>query len=212
MEFETTEVLKALVFYLLSAIVVGSSILVIALRNLFRSALFLLLALFATAGLFVTLDAEFIAAIQVLVYVGAIGVLILFAIMLTRRIQNPIAKTTTRSFILGTFIACLIVFFLILIFGKLYLPPFPDVSTKISEGDITRGIGDMLLTYYLLPFEVASVLLVGALIGAVVIARKEERRQGEPSEVLIEKQRIDDKVSDKEQNDSSINKEGTGRS
>ncbi|MGQ9706221.1 MAG: NADH-quinone oxidoreductase subunit J family protein [bacterium] len=188
MAIETDEVLKALVFYLLSAIVIGSSILVITLRNLFRSALFLLLALFATAGLFVTLDAEFIAAVQVLVYVGAIGVLILFAIMLTRRIQNPIVRSTTRSFVLGSFIACLIIFFLLLILGKLFLPTFPEMTFKDTSGEITKGIGRMLLTYYLLPFEIASVLLVGALIGAVVIARKEERREDETSEVNIEKE------------------------
>jgi len=210
MEFETSEVLKALVFYLLSLIVIGSAILVISLRNLFRSALFLLLALFATAGLFVTLDAEFIAAVQVLVYVGAIGVLILFAIMLIRRIQDPIARSTTRSYILGTFVACFIIFFLILIFSKIYLPQFPELSNEDRAGGITKGIGDVLLTYYLLPFEVASVLLVGALIGAIVVARKEERKHGEPSEAFLERKRLDEEMTKKGQNISKDRKEAEG--
>ncbi|HDM43040.1 MAG TPA: NADH-quinone oxidoreductase subunit J [Firmicutes bacterium] len=191
---ETEEILSAIVFYLLSGVVVGSSILVITLRNIFRSALFLLLAFFATAGLFITLDAEFIAAVQVLIYVGAIGVLILFAIMLTRRIQDPVAKSTTRSFILGAFVSAAFLFFLILILGKIYLPPFPETGAD-TEG-ITKGIGRMLLTYYLLPFEVVSVLLVGALIGAVVIARKEEARGGEPPEVALERERKDREITD----------------
>lgn len=189
-----SQILGPLVFYILSTITIISAILVITLRSLFKSALFLILCLFTIAGLFITLDAEFIAAVQVLIYIGAISVLILFAIMLTRRANDPLTQQKTRSFLLGAFVSALLLFFLILVVGKIALPEYPDVSSEevLSEevadieedveGDnsdvettTTESIGELLLTYYLLPFEIVSVLLLGAIIGAIVIARKEDK-------------------------------------
>jgi NADH-quinone oxidoreductase subunit J len=190
MDITLSELLEPLVFYLISFIAVASAILVIAQKSIFRSGLFLILCLFCIAGLFITLDAEFLAAVQVLIYIGAIAVLILFAIMLTRKAHNPEYRQRTRSFLLGAFVSALLLFFLILVVGKLTLPEYPDVSAgeveiakvegKTEEiitktPDTTETIGEMLLSYYLLPFEIVSVLLLGAIIGAIVIARKEDK-------------------------------------
>lgn len=185
-----SEFLFPKVFYLISIITIVSAILVITLRSLFKSALFLILCLFSIAGLFITLDAEFLAAVQVLIYIGAISVLILFAIMLTRRANDPLVSQKTRSFLLGAFVSALLLFFLILVVGKLTLPEYPEPEEEVTvevEGEgveveteepartTTESLGELLLSYYLLPFEIVSVLLLGAIIGAIVIARKEDK-------------------------------------
>jgi len=175
MSYSLQELVRPLVFYLLSFITLASAVLVVMRRNIFHSALFLILALFGVAGLFITLDAEFLAVVQVLVYIGAIAILIIFAIMLTRRIQDPLVRQTTRSYILGAFIGALILFFLI--FALMQIPPsgiFPPSETQSTEP--TYSLGELMMTKYLLPFEVVSVLLVSALVGAIVIARKEDKK------------------------------------
>lgn len=174
MSYSLSELVRPLIFYLLSFITLGSAIMVVVKRNIFHSALFLILSFFGVAALFITLDAEFLAAVQVLVYIGAIAILILFAIMLTRRISDPLVRQTTRSYILGAFVGALILFFLI--FALLQLSPTtPYAPQTVQGGDATYSLGELLMTNYLIPFEVISVLLVAALIGAIILARREKR-------------------------------------
>jgi len=140
-------------------------------RNIVHSAFGLLLAFFCVAGLYVFLDADFIAAAQVVVYIGGILVLILFGVMLTERIDqinlSNAALKPTRGWLL--LLAVLAVLATAIAREKwLRLPGGEAVPT-------TGRLGDLFLSKYLLPFEVASLLLVVALVGAILVGRKEVR-------------------------------------
>jgi len=142
------------------------------LRNLFHAGLSLMLSLFAVAALFVLLGAEFLAGVQVLIYVGAVAVLILFAVMLTQRITSRGVRQYTRALVPAFLVVAGLAAVTALVMWKVELPPLgavPETST-IEE------LADLLLSTYLLPFEVISLLLLGALVGAIVLARKEERK------------------------------------
>jgi NAD(P)H-quinone oxidoreductase subunit 6 len=140
-------------------------------RNLIYSAFALLGTLFGSAVLYGMLSADFVAVAQLLIYVGGILILILFAVMLTTGIAD--IKITNKS-VYGKW--ALPVFFLLL-FGLLSLLVGVDwpVAKEVTAQSMVRPIGHALLKEYLLPFEVISILLLGALVGAVVIVRREVR-------------------------------------
>ncbi|MEL6150053.1 MAG: NADH-quinone oxidoreductase subunit J [Chloroflexota bacterium] len=160
-----------------AAILVGGAMTVWS-RNLVHSALFLILSLFGVAGFFVLLSAPFLAAIQVLVYIGAIAILIIFAVMLTRSMTR-ITDLFNRQWWIGAIAGGLL--FLALMTG-IVLPVWgPNGSSGIivpESEDVatTREIGIALVSGdgYVLPFEVASLLLTAAMVGAIVIAREDE--------------------------------------
>lgn len=172
------------VFWLLSLMMLVSGFMVVTLKNIFHSAIYLILCLFSVAGLFILLQAEFLAAAQVLIYVGAVAILMIFAIMLSTNVSGKKRMTTENGlpvsivsavFALGTIA--------LVIMTKL------NVVLKNQDGIITKGlwigdkgelpldnvmlIGKYLMTEYMLPFEVISVLLLSAMIGAIALARKE---------------------------------------
>ena len=157
------------IFYILAAIIIGSSVMVVTMRNIFHSALFLVLCFFSVAGIYVLLEAEFLAAVQVLIYVGAITILMIFAIMLTHKLYNAKIRQSNEQVIPGLIIvgALLVatLFALSKTAWKLSFETPPDQSAV--------AVGKLLLTTYVLPFEVVSVVLLTALIGAVIIARRE---------------------------------------
>ena len=157
------------IFYLLSFVIIVSAIYVVTLRNIFHSALFLILTLFGVAGIFILLHAEFLAAVQVLIYVGAISVLIIFAIMLTSQLANKEIKQSNEQVTLAIFICA---GFLLASLGSLANTVW-EFSEKPLPDNNTLTIGRLLMNEYVLPFEVVSVVLLAALIGAVVLARKE---------------------------------------
>lgn len=158
------------IFYLLSFVIIISALMVVTLKNIFHCALFLILALFAVAGIFILLQAEFLAAVQVLLYVGAVSVLMIFAIMLTSQLTSKSIEQTNENATIGFFIgagflvACLLA--------------FPVTVWKLSDNALPVEniftLGRLLMTDFVLPFEVVSVLLLAALIGAVVLARREK--------------------------------------
>ncbi len=158
-----------LVFYLLSFIIIISSIYVVTLRNIFHSALFLILTLFAVAGIYILLNAEFLAAVQVLIYVGAISILIIFAIMLTSQLASKKISQSNEQVMIGVFVCA---GFLLASLGSLANTVWRIVDKPLPENN-TLTIGKLLMNEYVLPFEVVSVVLLAALIGAVVLARKE---------------------------------------
>ena len=156
-------------FYCIAAVVLVSALLAVTLKNLFHSALFLALSLVGVAGIYLFLGAEFLAAIQVLIYVGAIVTLIIFVIMLTARISDTsIRQTNQQKFI--SFIVALSIFILLssIILKKEIVHTFIRENVKVSD------IGRELITTYGLPFEVISVVLLIALIGAIVLSRREK--------------------------------------
>ncbi len=157
------------VFYLIAIITVGSAVMVAFSRNIIYSAFSLLGTFGGVAGLYVFLGADFVAAVQLLIYVGGILILILFAVMLTHRITE--VEVTNRA--AGRIPALIVIGVLIYLLLQT-VQETPWVKAKEITYAATIGrIGDLFLENYLLPFELASLVLLVAMIGAVVLSRKE---------------------------------------
>jgi NADH:ubiquinone oxidoreductase subunit 6 (subunit J) len=158
------------VFIILSFITLGAALAVVTSKNLFHSALFLILSFVGVAGLYILLEAGFLAAVQILVYVGAISILIIFAIMLTRRLMAKDLVQRNAQWGISSLVALL----LFAVLGFVLL----RVNWPVVGGDVTREsisvLGQKLMSTYALPFEVASVLLLVALVGSIIIARERE--------------------------------------
>jgi NADH-quinone oxidoreductase subunit J len=165
-----THIVYDATFYILAFFVVGSAGIVALSRNIMRSAFAMVVTFLGVAGLFVLLSADFLAATQLLVYVGGILVLILFAVMLSSRMKEIKISNLSVSVFSGGIIITLLILLLTYISIK---TPWKELDT-VNFAPTTSAIGNNLLTKYLLPFEVLSVLLLVGLIGAVVIARKEK--------------------------------------
>ena len=158
-------------FLILSAVIVSGSLAVVLLENIVYSAFLLGGVFMAVAGLYLLLNASFVAAAQILVYVGAVNVLILFAIMLVNKkeVLKPIEGLKIRKLISGLVCGGLLILLLRVSITTKWNLPGP---TSIGEG-ATERIGEHLFTDYLLPFELASILLLMAMIGAIVLARRD---------------------------------------
>ncbi len=156
----------AVAFYILAALTTISAIMVVSLRNIFHAVLFLVLSFAGIAGIYITLNAEFVAAIQVLIYAGAIAVLMLFAMMLT---SNAMTEGNPSGHLSLSAMLAAFLFFITFAYIALVTPwkDGPAVSPEFSINDIA----DLLFNVYVLPFEVASVLLLVAMIGAIVLAK-----------------------------------------
>jgi NADH:ubiquinone oxidoreductase subunit 6 (subunit J) len=155
------------VFFLLGGLAVVSALGVALSRNILHSAFCLLGALAGVAGLFFCLGADFIGVVQLLVYVGGILVLILFAVLLTREITDIRISNLSVSLLAGIPAGLLILGMLIRTIAGA-----PFKTTVVAVAPTAHRLGDTLLREYLLPFEIASVILLMALIGAMVIARR----------------------------------------
>jgi NADH-quinone oxidoreductase subunit J len=156
------------VFVIMALVTLGGAWGVVSARSVFNSALFLVLSFVGVAGLFVTLDAGFLAAVQLLIYVGAIAVLILFAIMLTRRVMDEQVRQVNEQWgIAGTIAGLLFAALAVITFSAEW-----KVSNAAPPADSIVALGQALVGPYVLPFEIASIILLVALIGAIVIARE----------------------------------------
>ena len=164
MEISATQ----LIFYLLSFMIIVSSIYVVTLKNIFHSAIFLILTLFSVAGIYVMLGAEFLAASQVLIYVGAVSVLMIFAIMLTSRLASKKIEQSNEQVPTAIFVCA---GFLLISLGSFSNTVWRMSKEMLPEKNIFT-IGKLLMTDYVLPFEVVSIVLLAALIGAIVLSRK----------------------------------------
>jgi NADH-quinone oxidoreductase subunit J len=167
-----TDWIYTVAFYAVAGGALLGALGVLFLRNLFHAGLSLMLALFAVAAAFVLLGAEFLAGVQVLIYVGAVAVLILFAVMLTQRITSAGVRQYTRALLPAFLVVAALAAVVALVMLRVELPPLAGVP----EAAALEELAGMLLSTYLLPFEVISLLLLGALVGAIVLARKEERK------------------------------------
>lgn len=153
-------------FLFFAAVILSGAWIVVTARNLVHAALCMALCFFGVAGLFVLLDAPFLAVVSVVIGAGGISVLIIFAIMLTRGAGLADAPLTNR-WPLAVAI-CLLLFGLLT--AMLISTPWPNTASPITQ-DTVAALGNALLNQYLLPFEIASVLLLAALIGAAFVAR-----------------------------------------
>jgi len=160
-----------IIFYCFSAVTIGSAAVVVFDKNIVRAAFALFFTLMGVAGLFAMLGADFLAGLQILLYAGGILVLILFGIMLTQRLVDVDIKSG-RIQLLPSIIAGLILLFFMTIMIVKYKW---NIATNVVYTYTTKSIGALLLTDYILPFEIASVALLAALIGAVMLARSKEK-------------------------------------
>ena len=159
-------------FWILAALTVGAALGVAAVRNLIHSVVLLIVTFAGVAGLYITLSADFIAVVQILIYIGAIAILLIFAIVLTPRA----GRLNQEGFMLLPALALAV-----LVAGTMIFVAF-DTSWAISERDgfeeTATAIGDLLLDKYALPFEIAAVLLLSAIIGAILLVRPEGAEEG----------------------------------
>jgi len=154
-------------FWMLTVVTLGAALMVVIVRNLFHAVLSLILSFVGVAGLYITLSADFVAVAQVLIYAGAISVLILFAMMLTPRAGRDNAETFLQgpALILAGLTAATIA-------GVAAATDWSEAS-RGSFTETAQAIGDALLNQYVLPFEIASVLLLVAMVGAIVLVRED---------------------------------------
>lgn len=159
-----------MMFFLFAAVTVLSAGVVVFSKNIIYSAFSLLFTFFGVAGVYVLLSADFLAIAQLLVYVGGILVLLLFGVMLTNRVISVEMKTGTMQ----TFPASIVVAITAgALCGVFYVTDWNTVQTSPTLTTTTNALGEMFMTTYILPFEVASIILLVALIGAAIIARRE---------------------------------------
>jgi len=161
--------LTSVTFYILSFCIIAGGIFTVSSRNLFHSAVFLVFTLFSVAGMFVMLNAYLLAAIQVLIYVGAVAMLMIFGVMLTTQLTNVRLRHVNEQAWPALAVCG---FFLAFIVYGLWDTPFQVVKAD-APVNTSHALGTLLMTKYVLPFEVVSLLLLAALVGAVVIAKKD---------------------------------------
>jgi len=160
-----------ILFLVVSAVLLLAGFMVVTVRNLVRAALWLILALFMVGVVFVLLDAGFLAVVQIVVYIGAIAILFIFAVMLTRRVMSDTGPQTNSNWIWAGLIS--LGFFVGISLVILNWPGSSASAPEIAANlDTVTQLGTELVNpdAFILPFEVASVLLLAALIGAVVVA------------------------------------------
>ena len=157
-------------FVFMAALVLGGGLGAVTSRNVAHAALFLLLSLGGVAGVFILLVAEFLALVQVLIYGGAVTIVLLFALMLTR--QEEFARVRDNP---QRPLAAIAALALLGVLGVVFLGQKTD--SQELDGPSIREVGSELFTQWAIPFEVASLVLLVALIGAIIIARGTERQE-----------------------------------
>jgi NADH-quinone oxidoreductase subunit J len=158
-----------ILFYIFSAVLVGAGIGVITSRNPVHSALYLVLAFFQSAALWLLLEAEFLAIVLVLVYVGAVMVLFLFVVMMLDINLTRIREGFIRYLPIGILVAALMVAMMVLVVGAPYfgLDRIPETTPHAADYSNTRELGEILYTVYVYPFEIAAVILLVAIVAAI---------------------------------------------
>lgn len=163
---------EAILFYIISIFILGTGVLSVTSRKIFRSAIWLLFSLIGIAALYFWMHLEFIAAVQVIVYVGGIVVLIIFSIFLTQKSGEKMPKPV-KGRILWSVLAVILGF--VFLYQLIYKHPFHTSSSQSFELKVS-DIGTQMLSTtdhgYVLPFELVSMLLLAALVGCIVIAMK----------------------------------------
>ena len=163
----------------LSGLVLVSAVLVVSLDNLFRAALSLGLVLVGVAGFFILLEAEFLAFVQILIYVGAILTLVVFAIMLTAKLHRPTIPQVPRRRLPAALVASALFVLLVRVIQLL-----PERLAGSTEAISLPVLGRELITTLMLPFEVISLVFVAAMVGAIVVAYTATSTRPSPSASL----------------------------
>jgi NADH:ubiquinone oxidoreductase subunit 6 (subunit J) len=161
---------EPIAFWTLAVILVGSALAVVLSKNLFHAVLWLAFALTGTAGVFLLLDAEFLAAVQLLLYAGGIVTVVVFAIVVTERLVGERLSQTSRHLAGGAIVAAALLWLIVRAIGARPL----TMTRPAIEGDVTRIVGESVLTKFVLPFELLGVLMLAAMLGAMYFARPED--------------------------------------
>lgn len=176
-----------IIFYFISAFILGAGLLAVTSRKIFRSAIWLLFTLVGIAALYFWMQVEFIAAVQIVVYVGGIVVLIIFSIFLTQESGKELPKPQMQKTIFSILAA---VFGFVFSYNLISQYGFKETPTQPFNVSVSEMGTQMLSTSehgYILPFEVVSILLLAAMIGCIVIAMKSsEQKPVEPKKLVIE--------------------------
>ncbi len=184
-------IIETIVFYLFACVTVASAIMVVSSRNPVHSVLFLILAFFNSAGLFVLMGAEFIAFILVIVYVGAVAVLFLFVVMMLDVDYAEFRAGFTKYMPIGAVVGLILVVELAFVLGSGVLnlepaAPLAAPTPALQDTTNTEAIGNLLYTKYVYLFEAVGVVLLVAMIGAIVLTHR--RREG------VRRQKIGEQV------------------
>ena len=178
-------IVQAVLFYIFAALAVAAGVMVVASRNPVHSVLFLIVAFFNAAALFLLIGAEFLAMILVIVYVGAVAVLFLFVVMMLNIDFLQLRAGFVRYLPIGTLLGLILFAELVLVIGSWAVSPsLPSAAPVLVTGGVsltnTRALGDILYTRYLFAFQAAGLILLVAMIGAIVLTlrhRADVRRQ-----------------------------------
>jgi len=162
--------LDVVAFWGLAVLVIGSALAVVLTKNLFHSVLWLALSLTGTAGIFLSLDAEFLAAVQLLLYAGGVITIVVFAIVVTERLVGDRLTQVSRRLLTGVILAGALLVAVLRFLRGAELP----VERPVIAVDVTRVLGQVLMTEFVLPFELLAVLLLVGLLGALYFARPED--------------------------------------
>jgi len=178
-------IIQALAFYLFAAVAVAAGVMVVSARNPVHSVLFLILAFFNAAGLFVLMGAEFLAMILVVVYVGAVAVLFLFVVMMLDINFVRLREGSLQYLPLGALVGIILLVELVLVGGAWIVSPAADAalshpSAPAGEMHNTRALGGLIYTDYIYLFQISGLVLLVAMIGAIVLTLRQRegvRRQ-----------------------------------
>jgi NADH-quinone oxidoreductase subunit J len=165
------ETYQVITFWVVAAIMAFSALRVVTTRNVVHAALYLVGTLLGATAIYVLLYAEFVAWVQVLIYVGAVVVLMLFGLMLTRA---PIGSANFDNNQRVVAALCAGVVFAVMSFIMIEAFDGREIDLSATEGTTVRNVGEVIFSLYVLPFEIVSVLLLAALVGAIVISRRDE--------------------------------------
>lgn len=196
--------LQPLAFYLFAAVTLLSGLMVITAKNPVHSVLFLILAFFNAAGLFVLLGAEFVAMILVIVYVGAVAVLFMFVVMMLDTGFAELRKGALQYVPLGLIIGGVLLAELITVYSAWEFSPQAASNLASAKGNLenTRALGEILYTDYIYAFQISGLILLVAMIGAIVLTHR--TRPG------VRKQRIYDQNNRKREDAMTVVKVETG--
>ncbi len=187
--------MEQIIFYCFAAILLFAAAMVISVRNPVRAALFLVLAFFTSAAIWLLLEAEFLAITLVLVYVGAVMVLFLFVVMMLDINLTPLQEGFTKYLPLGVLVAALITIEMIAVLGAPHfgLDIISSPAAQPEGYSNTKELGRLIYTVYVYPFEIAPVILTVAIVAAITLTlRKNKRKTQDPAEQV--KVRREDRV------------------
>ncbi len=164
-----------IIFYILAAITLGSAILTVLSKHPVHSAVYMIVCFFSIAGHFLMLNAQFLSVVHVVVYTGAIMILLLFTLMLMNLGKDHEPKKKIVSRIAAVLSACLFALVLLAASMQTMVDPVSELRGETVDFQSVKVIGQVLLDEYLVPFEFTSILLIASMIGAVLISKREKQ-------------------------------------